>query len=69
MPWVFVATSYTGYPSILSQFTQEFYNQLGTIGYGKSVGENLKFTYGELSKSGSDYIRSLTEQMSLDIRN
>ncbi len=60
----FVATSYTGYPSILSQFTQEFYNQLGTIGYGKSVGENLKFTYGELSKSGSDYIRSLTEQMS-----
>lgn len=60
----FVATSYTGYPSILSQFTEEFYHQLGTAGYGQSVGENLKYTYRELSKSGSDYVRSLTEQMS-----
>ena len=60
----FVATSYTGYPSILSQFAQEFYNQQGSDGYGKSVGENLRMTYRELSKSGSEYVRSLTEQMS-----
>lgn len=60
----FVATSYTGYPSILADFTEEFYRQQGGDRYGSSVGEVMKYTFGELSKSASPYTRLLIEQMS-----
>lgn len=60
----FLATSYTGYPSILTQFTNEFYKLQGGDKYGASVGDILKSTYAELANTGSTYIRALTEQMS-----
>lgn len=60
----FVATSYVGIPSILSDFTSEFYNQLGGPQYGNNVGEVLKNTYIQLNKQASESNRLLTEQMS-----
>ncbi|HMG16082.1 MAG TPA: C25 family cysteine peptidase, partial [Saprospiraceae bacterium] len=60
----FVATSYVGIPSILSDFTSEFYNQLGGPLYGSNVGEVLKGTYIQLNKQASESNRLLTEQMS-----
>lgn len=60
----FIATSYVGIPSILAEFTSEFYNQLGGKSYGKSVGEILKNTYAELNKNPEEYYQLITEQMS-----
>ncbi len=60
----FVATSYVGIPSVLSDLTSEFYRQLGGPQYGTNVGEILKASFIQLNKQPSESNRLLTEQMS-----
>ncbi|HNL29849.1 MAG TPA: C25 family cysteine peptidase [Saprospiraceae bacterium] len=60
----FVATSFSGYPSVLTQFAGEFYRQQGGDSYGQSVGEVLQHSYSELAKNATAYTKLLIEQMS-----
>ncbi len=51
---VYLANTTAGYPNILGIYGQEFYHQLGSDNYGKSIGEAMRSTFSVLQKLGGE---------------